>query len=110
MLEHFEIERRELHHNAGGQIAGIEWKIATPEAGTAADGRRNIPDRDEVAHLIDGDINDRTPPTLHGLGLFSVEALTLAVLQRKSRVEVCAHQIVLKLGGLIERIDELFAR
>src|SRR6478609_4777060 len=56
MLDHRLVERRQLDHDPGREIAGIERKIATSEAWRAAECGSDVPHRRQVTHLLDCDV------------------------------------------------------
>jgi len=108
VLQRLFVKRGQLHHDPGGEKPRIERKVLAPEARLTGNTGRDVPHRHQVAHFIDGDIDDRPPPALYGFGLLGAQAFRFAVLQREGGVEVGAHQIVLELRRLLERVDQLF--
>ncbi len=108
MLQHRLIERRQLHHHARRQIAGIDREIAAAETRCAAECGGDVPHGAEMPHLLDGDLDDGPTPARGGRGLLGSEAV-LGILQAEGRIEIGAHQIVLELGGFVEPVNQLLA-
>jgi hypothetical protein len=63
-----------------------------------------------VPHLLNRDVQDRFAPSLECFSLGGGDTLLVCSLQTKRRVEIAAHQRVLDLRGLGEKVQELLAR
>ena len=109
VLEDLGGERRELHHDPGGEVARIEREVAPTEPRRTAERARDVPDGGEMRHLLDRDAQDDLPPASHGLGFGVREPIFHTALQAERRVEVGAHQVVLELCGLVEEVEQVFA-
>src|SRR3546814_10797379 len=107
MLQHGRTERRELYRDARRQISGREREIGAPEPRRAAERRGYIPDRHEMAHLIDGDVENDPAPARDRLGLGTAQPLRLAIPETEGGIEVDAHQLLLEIGGFVERVQQL---
>jgi hypothetical protein len=83
--------------------------LARPKRGAPAERRSDVPYRDEVAHLVDRDIEDRAAPACDRFGFRRGKAFAFTVLQAEGGVEIGAHQILLELRGFVERMQNLLA-
>ena len=110
MLHDLFAEGRELDDDSGGQRARVERKIAAAEARRAAERRRDVPHRREMPHLLERDAHDRAAPARNGLGFALRQTFGRSVAQTEGRIEIRAHQVVLELGGLVERVHEPLTR
>ena len=69
VLQDIGVEGRELHDNTRRQIARFERKVGASEARLAAESGCDVPHGCEMAHLLDGDVDDRPAPAADRLGL-----------------------------------------
>src|SRR3546814_20073200 len=99
MLQHGRTERRELYRDARRQMSGREREIGAPEPRRAAERRGYIPDRDEMAHLIDGDVENDPAPARDRLGLGTAHPLRLPIPETEDGKEVGANQLLLTQIG-----------
>ena len=108
VLQHRFAERRELDDDAGRQVAGVEREVAAPEARRAAERRSDVPHRREVPHLLDRDVERSTCRQAAAVaGSPRPDARpSSAVAQAERGVQVRAHQVVLELGGFVERVQD----
>jgi len=102
MLKGIMSEGRQLDDDSGGQTAGTERKVVTPEGWRAAESGRDVPDCREVTHLLDSDAENRGSPTLDSLRLLDGQPPVVASFQTEGGVEIGAHQIVFELRGFAE--------
>jgi hypothetical protein len=102
-------ERHQLDHDASGQKAGVEREVAATETWCAAQSGRDVPDRREVRHLLDRHAQDDLLPARHGFGFFARESVVRSAAQAERCVQVRAHQGVLELRGLVQRVHQRFA-
>src|SRR6516164_3775472 len=102
-------EGGEPHNDTRRQITRIKWKIRPSESWRAAERRRDVPGGNEMAHLVDRDGAHCLAPAVHGIGLGRIETLLLAAPEAEGRVEIHAHERVLKLGRFVQRMHDLLA-
>jgi hypothetical protein len=62
-----------------------------------------------MRHLLDGHLEQRLAPAADGFDLIGRQSVLRAGAQAESRVQVSAHEIVLELGGFVERVQDGFA-
>ena len=110
MLQNGGTERGQFHPDPRRQEPGVEREIGATEARHAAKCRGDVPDGGEVAHFIDGNAKDLLAPAAGGGGLGLAQALGRLRLETERGVEVGAHQVVLDLGRLVQRVHEQLAR
>jgi hypothetical protein len=68
-----------------------------------------FPHRREVAHLVDRHRHDFPAPARDGIGLRAAQPF-VGGLQAERRIQIGAHEVVLDLGRLVERMQQRFAR
>jgi hypothetical protein len=63
-----------------------------------------------MTHLLDRDPQDGAPPARGGIRFHFAETVLGAAPEAERRIEVRAHEVVFQLGGLVELVDQCFAR
>jgi len=110
VLQRFRAERRQLHVDARRVVAGGNGKVRPAEMRRAADRGHQVGDEREMAHLLDGDTDDGAPPAGDHRVVLGTKPVGRCVLQAEGGIKVAAHQVVLDLRRLGQRIEELLAR
>ena len=106
VLQRLGIEGRELHRHARRQVTRIKREIGAPDARCPAQRRGDIPHGRQVSHLVDRHRQEHLLPAPHGGGLRRTESLARPVLEADGRVQVGTHEVVLKLGCLVEGMQQ----
>ena len=102
-------ERQELHPDSGRIGVRRQREVRPAQRRRRADGREQVLDQGQVEHLLLGDVDELAAPAPDRLELGRGQALVVAVLHRKRRVQVLAHHELLERGRLAERVDERLA-
>jgi hypothetical protein len=63
-----------------------------------------------MTHLLDRDPRDGAPPARGGIRFHFAETFLDSAPEAERRIEVRAHEVVFQLGGLVELVDQRFAR
>ena len=92
-----------------GRLPGSSGKFAAAKARRAAQRGGDVPHRRQMPHLLDRHLDQLAAPAAHGGDFLRAQALGLAVLETEGRIQVGAHQVVLELRRLVQRMQDLFA-
>src|SRR5258708_25349087 len=63
-----------------------------------------------MSHLIGRDVENDPSPAFNGLRLSGGQSFRGARAQAEGRVQIGAHEVVLELGGFIQRVQQSLAR
>ena len=100
-------EQPELHP---GRVAPrLVWHMGPAHIGGGPNGREKVLHHRPMHHLLGGDCQDHLAPALDGRQLIVAKTGTRRALETERGVEVLAHQGVLELSSLGEKIGELLA-
>jgi len=102
-------ERQQPHLHPGWVAPRLMRHVGPTDIGGRSDRGQQVLNHRPVQHLLSGDAEDHLAPPLDGLKLISPQTRTRRAFEAERGVEVLAHQAMLKLGGLGQKIGQLLA-
>ena len=102
-------ERQQRQVHARRVVAGGLREVRPGQVRGGADGGQQVLHQRQVQHLLGGHVGYLLAPILDRCCFLGGQPLVLQLLQAEGRVQVLAHDAVLKLGGLAEHVDQRLA-